>query len=155
MQATDLTPTTTDERYQYLDVLRGAALFGIVSANMILYSLYLQLPDSARAAMSTHTADQVLDFLELMLIEGKFYTIFSVLFGLGFSILLVRSHVKGIVFHNFFLRPRATEALRRIGDRKGYLAIRRLERREALFKSRKQVMRFDKNKKKRAAAASA
>ncbi len=35
--------------------------------------------------------------------------------------------------HNFFLRPRATDALRRIGARKGYLAIRRLERREKLF----------------------
>lgn len=39
---------------------------------------------------------------------------------------------------NFFLRPRASEALKRIGDRKGYLAIKRLERRERLF-SRKPV----------------
>ncbi|HMS16676.1 MAG TPA: HEAT repeat domain-containing protein, partial [Planctomycetota bacterium] len=35
--------------------------------------------------------------------------------------------------HNFFLRPRATEALKRIGDRKGYLALKRIERREAMF----------------------
>ncbi len=35
--------------------------------------------------------------------------------------------------YNFFLRPRASEALRRIGDRKGYLALKRIERREALF----------------------
>lgn len=35
--------------------------------------------------------------------------------------------------HNYFLRPRATQALKMIGDRKGYLAIKRLERRERLF----------------------
>lgn len=36
--------------------------------------------------------------------------------------------------HNFFLRPRASEALRRIGDRKGFLAMKRLEIRETMFK---------------------
>ncbi|MEE9393025.1 MAG: HEAT repeat domain-containing protein [Planctomycetota bacterium] len=35
---------------------------------------------------------------------------------------------------NCFLRPRASEALKRIGDRKGYLALKRLEIRERLFK---------------------
>ena len=35
--------------------------------------------------------------------------------------------------HNYFLRPRAEQALKLIGDRKGYLAIKRLERREKLF----------------------
>ncbi len=38
--------------------------------------------------------------------------------------------------HNFFLRPRASQALRMIGDRKGFLAIKRLEIRERLFKKR-------------------
>ncbi len=59
--------------------------------------------------------------------------------------------------HNYFLRPRATDALRKIGDRKGYLALRRLERREALFKSRKKMpgrpSRSEKSKERRAAAA--
>jgi uncharacterized protein len=71
---------------------------------MIGYSLYLYLPDSAKAGMTTYAADKVLDILELMLIEGKFYTIFSVLFGVGFSILLSRSRAKDLLFHRFFLR---------------------------------------------------
>lgn len=54
--------------------------------------------------MSTHPVDKVLDSLELLLIEEKFYTIFSVLFGVGFSILLSRSRTKELVFHRFFLR---------------------------------------------------
>lgn len=38
--------------------------------------------------------------------------------------------------HNFFLRPRATQALRQIGDRKGFLALKRIEIRERLFKKK-------------------
>ena len=99
-----MAPTSGRERYQFLDVLRGFALFGIITANMILYSLYLDLPESAKTSMSTHATDRVLDFLELTFIEGKFYTIFSVLFGIGFSILLIRAQAKGLVFYRFFLR---------------------------------------------------
>lgn len=46
-----------------------------------------------------------------------------------------RAAVPGLIkaLHNYFLRPRATEALKRIGDRKGYLALKRIERREKLF----------------------
>jgi uncharacterized membrane protein YeiB len=67
-------------------------------------SSYLYLPDSAKAAMATHAIDRMLDLLELLLIEGKFYTIFSVPFGVGFSILLSRASAKGLVFHRLFLR---------------------------------------------------
>ena len=97
-------PVQASERYEFLDVLRGAALLGIVSANMILYSLYLQVPEAAKAALPAHAADKALDFLELWLIEGKFYTLFSLLFGIGFSILLTRAQAKGLVFRKFFLR---------------------------------------------------
>ena len=38
--------------------------------------------------------------------------------------------------YNCFLRPRATHAIRQIGDRTGILAVRRLERREKLFRKR-------------------
>jgi len=101
---TTLTPTSGQERFEFLDVLRGCALFGIITANMVSYSLYLYLPESAKVSMNTYSADRVFDFLELVLIEGKFYTIFSVLFGVGFSILLTRAQAKELVFHRFFLR---------------------------------------------------
>ncbi len=38
--------------------------------------------------------------------------------------------------HNIFLRPRASEALKKIGGRQGYLAMKRLQRREQLFGKR-------------------
>ena len=99
-----LTPTAEKERYEFLDVVRGFALVGIVLANMVSLSLYLNLPGSAKASMSTAATDRVLDFLELVFIEGKFYTIFSVLFGVGFSILLTRAESRSLGFRRFFLR---------------------------------------------------
>ena len=38
-----LAPTRGDERYEFLDVLRGFALVGIILANMVSLSLYLYL----------------------------------------------------------------------------------------------------------------
>jgi HEAT repeat protein len=38
--------------------------------------------------------------------------------------------------YNVFLRPRAEEALKKVGGRQGYLAMKRLKRREALFGGR-------------------
>ena len=71
---------------------------------MISLSLYLYLSEPEKASLSTAATDKVLDFLELVFIETKFYTIFSVLFGIGFSILMTRAEAKGMVFRRFFLR---------------------------------------------------
>ncbi|HET7747215.1 MAG TPA: DUF418 domain-containing protein, partial [Vicinamibacteria bacterium] len=92
-----------EERHEFLDVLRGFALLGIVLANMHSLSLYVYQPPAVRAAM-TGRVDRALEFLELVLVEGKFYTIFSVLFGIGFSILMGRAEAKGLAFRRFFLR---------------------------------------------------
>ena len=104
---TPLAPVSAEERYELLDVLRGAALLGIVTANTYLYSLYGELSDQAKAALPTAAADGPVAFIEIWLVESKFYTLFSLLFGVGFSILLSRARAKGIMFRRFFVR-RAT-----------------------------------------------
>ncbi len=99
-----MTPVSVPERYEFLDVLRGVALFGIVTANTYLYSLYGYLSETAKAALPNVGTDGAMYFLEVWLVESKFYTLFSLLFGVGFSILLTRAKAKGLVFHRFFLR---------------------------------------------------
>ena len=102
-----LAPVSAAERYEFLDVLRGAALLGIVTANTYLYSLYGRLSVEAKAGLPTAAADGPVYFIELWLVEFKFYTLFSLLFGVGFSILLSRANAKGIVFRRFFVRRAA------------------------------------------------
>lgn len=76
------------KRHIILDCLRGLALLGICLANFPEFSLYTFLPDNMTAAMSTAGVDTVIRYLQYIFIDGKFYTIFSLLFGIGFSIIL-------------------------------------------------------------------
>ena len=76
------------KRYIILDALRGFALLGICLANYPEFSLYSFLPVEDAARLQTPGLDQVLRYLLYFFVDGKFYTIFSVLFGIGFSIML-------------------------------------------------------------------
>jgi uncharacterized membrane protein YeiB len=57
-RARSVGPTAGHERCEFLDVLRGFALAGIVLANMISLSLYLYLSESERANLSTASTDR-------------------------------------------------------------------------------------------------
>lgn len=76
------------ERYIILDALRGFALLGIVIANFPEFSLYTFMSAEDVAALPFSTADRWSRYLLYLFIDGKFYTIFSLLFGIGFSIIL-------------------------------------------------------------------
>ena len=71
------------QRYIILDALRGFAILGIILANFPEFSLWtFSSPDSW-----TQT-DVVTRAIQTFLVDGKFYTLFSLLFGMGFSIQL-------------------------------------------------------------------
>ncbi len=81
-------PIQGKERFIILDALRGLALFGICLANFPEFSLYSFLPASAASSMPTSGIDTLIRYLQYIFIDGKFYTIFSILFGIGFSIII-------------------------------------------------------------------
>ena len=83
-------PTTEKQRYQILDLLRGFSLVGIALANFPEFALWTFLSDAEQAAMPTAAVDRVARFVQYLLVDGKFYTIFSLLFGVGFSLILAR-----------------------------------------------------------------
>lgn len=86
-------PVTEKQRYLILDALRGFALMGIALANFPEFALWTFLSPEDQAAMGTGGIDQVVRFFQYMLIDGKFYTIFSLLLGVGFSLFLQRHSV--------------------------------------------------------------
>lgn len=90
-------PAVTSERIEVLDGLRGFALFGILLVNIIDWSGWgsASLPESQKVALAGPQWAFWFDFLRTMLIEGKFYTIFSFLFGLGFALQLARLERRG------------------------------------------------------------
>ena len=83
-------PTTERERHLVLDLLRGLALMGIALANFPEFALWTFLAPEQQAAMPTAAVDRVVRFLQYLFVDGKFYTIFSLLFGVGFSLILAR-----------------------------------------------------------------
>lgn len=83
-------PITTQEREVFLDVLRGIAILGIFIANLEWFSFYG--PD-LRGRFIFPAVDGKIHFLHAMFVEGKFYTIFSLLFGWGIALQMGRSRL--------------------------------------------------------------
>jgi len=81
-------PVKSSERYVILDVLRGIALLGICLANYPEFSLYTFQEKEVVEAMPTAHIDHLWRYFHYIFIEGKFYSLFSLLFGIGFSIIL-------------------------------------------------------------------
>ena len=100
-------PVKASERYMILDILRGFALMGIAVANFPEFALYTFLPGEAVAAMPTAKANGVARWAHYTLIDGKFYTIFSLLFGIGFSIIISNAMRRGVDGLKIFYRRMA------------------------------------------------
>lgn len=84
-------PIASEERIALLDVLRGFALFGIFVINLGGLSLYVFLTPEQKAAIPTAYFDGAVNFVRHFLFEGKFYSLFSLLFGIGFAVQLIRA----------------------------------------------------------------
>jgi len=95
-------PTTASERIQVLDALRGFALFGILMAN--LYSFIGYNTYNPEEIPELPIADRGVLFFIDWFIEGKFYSIFSILFGVGFALQAERFSSSEISFANFWFR---------------------------------------------------
>ena len=102
-------PVEGSKRQIILDALRGFALLGICLANYPEFSLYSFLQEDPKSLMPTATIDYIVQWALYILIDGKFYTIFSLLFGIGFSIILENNQNRGangiLIFYRrmFFL----------------------------------------------------
>jgi uncharacterized protein len=91
----NLAPVSSNERETFMDVLRGFAILGIFIANLNGFSWYSDdLKNSSVYLLPGW--DQKMNFLHHLFIEGKFYSIFSLLFGWGIALQFKRADVKGI-----------------------------------------------------------
>ena len=93
------TPTHGAERIDVLDAVRGAALLGILLINIIPLSglLFDHPPQLQRTHEPTY-------FLLMFLVAGKFYSLFSFLFGVGFAVFVSRASARGADARRLFKR---------------------------------------------------
>lgn len=96
-------PVKPVERIVDLDILRGIALFGILVVNLYLFSNPIAIV-VADSGPWTEWYNQAFLFLSRIFFEGKFITLFSFLFGLGFYIFTERLKMKGLPVRRVFFR---------------------------------------------------
>ena len=90
-----LQPVPFSERIQFIDVLRGFALYGVLLANIIWMACDTVLTPSAARQLPTHTVDRLVKYLVVFFVDGKFVTLFSFLFAVGFTIQMQRALQRG------------------------------------------------------------
>lgn len=83
-------PIAPGERAHSVDALRGFALLGIFLVNLIAFSGFEMLGMEGWHALPTMQVDFALGGVTVVLLLGKFYSLFSLLFGLGFAMYLSR-----------------------------------------------------------------
>jgi uncharacterized protein len=94
MQQVELAPVAARERIEVMDVLRGFALLGILLMNMEAF--VGPLMESLTGVNPRFSgADRWVDMAIYVLVQGKFFTLFSLLFGMGFAVMLERANAAG------------------------------------------------------------
>lgn len=79
-------PVSKKQRIEILDVVRGFAIFGIIIANIQSWSGYKFIPFELLESLAYYDYNAMLKYLFMFFIDTKFYTLFSLLFGIGFYI---------------------------------------------------------------------
>ena len=98
-----LRPISPDERIEALDVVRGFALIGIFLMNIEFFNRPIEaLEDGMPQALTG--IDWFASWFIAYFVQGKFWTIFSLLFGMGFAVMLVRAERAGREFITVYLR---------------------------------------------------
>ena len=81
-----MTGLPSPQRHALIDALRGFALAGVALVNLRSLSLYALMPEEARAQLATAGFDAMAAQWMAVLVDTKFITLFSFLFGLGFAL---------------------------------------------------------------------
>lgn len=99
---TDATPVQQNERTVIVDIIRGFALTGVLIANFTSYNEQ-NLPSHIFNSIST-PVDKALFNFNAVFFEWKFMTLFSILFGYGFGLIITSLERKNINPNPFFIR---------------------------------------------------
>lgn len=101
--SSEFKPIPASDRIQALDVIRGFALLGIFMMNVEFFNRPMGEID-----LGLPIGDSLIDhwagWLVYVFVRGKFWTMFSLLFGMGFAVMLGRAEQAGRAFLGPYLR---------------------------------------------------
>lgn len=96
-------PVVPEARIEALDVVRGFALFGIFLMNIEFFNRSMSgIGDGMPLGLTG--LDWLASWFISYFVQGKFWTIFSLLFGMGFAVMLTRAERAGRPFLAPYLR---------------------------------------------------
>ena len=98
----NLAPIAVNERIDAMDILRGLALIGILLMNIEWFNRAISSVGSQDTRLTG--LDHAVGWLIRCFIEGKFYTLFALLFGMGFAVMLIRAKAAKRPFGAWFSR---------------------------------------------------
>ncbi|WP_445385060.1 DUF418 domain-containing protein [Robiginitalea sp. IMCC44478] len=89
---------STKQRLAIVDALRGFSLAGIVIVHMVENYIGGPAPEEAFAATTPGIIDQVVNVFIFIFLRGKFFALFSFLFGLSFFLQMDSANARGESF---------------------------------------------------------
>jgi uncharacterized protein len=97
-------PTPPGERVDALDAVRGVALLGILLVNALAFSGLTLLPPDLYESLPLAVWHEPSNFAVQALVEAKFYSLFSLLFGVSFAVFVQRAAARGVDALRLFRR---------------------------------------------------
>ena len=88
----------TKHRVEVLDVIRGFAIFGIIIANIQSWSGYKFIPFEVLETLNFYDYNSLIKYFFNFFVDTKFYTLFSLLFGIGFYLQFAKQKENQAVF---------------------------------------------------------
>lgn len=98
----NLTPINISERINAIDILRGLAIAGILIMNIEWFNRAIS--NLGNQDTSLTGLDHAIGWLIRCFVEGKFYKLFALLFGMGFAVMLLRAKATQQPFAAWFSR---------------------------------------------------
>jgi uncharacterized protein len=109
-EKTVLAPVPANQRIEALDAVRGFALIGICLMNIEFFNRALNSMGQGMPIGLTGF-DWLASYFVAYFVAGKFWTIFSLLFGMGFAVMLTRAERAGRGFIKPYVRRIAALAV--------------------------------------------
>ncbi|MDA2913023.1 DUF418 domain-containing protein [Acidobacteriia bacterium AH_259_A11_L15] len=99
-----LGPVRPKERIETIDILRGFALLGVILVNTWAFQSWSLPWRIGYAEVWTGTANHIAMWMIEFFASGRFFRLFSFLFGLGFALQLGRAEQRGMPFFSVYRR---------------------------------------------------